>query len=133
MILFLLKYRKWIGYGIAVLLVLSLFFAYRHSLIKMGRDEGREEIRKEWAASIAVANGEIARKDAAYQALQSERDKVALEVQALRNRPLPAPKTLVVEVPTSAPVSTRPRISADFLRVYNSLAGAADSGAPAPK
>jgi len=48
MILFLLKYRKLIGYGIAVLLVLSLFFAYRHSLIKMGREQGRAQVQALW-------------------------------------------------------------------------------------
>ena len=127
MILFLLKYRKLIGYGLAVLLVVSLFFSYRHSLIKMGREEGREEVRKEWAASITVANGEIAKKDAAYAALQSERDKAMAEVNALLNRPQPAPKTLIREVPTSAPVATCPRLSADFLRNYNATADAADS------
>ncbi len=122
------KYRRLIGYGLAVLAIFAIFLAYRHSLIKMGREQGRLEVRAEWDEAISFANREIAAKDAAYQALQSERDKVALEVQDLRNRPLPAPRTLIREVPTDAPVSTCPRLSPDFLREYNARADAADPG-----
>ena len=127
MILFLLKHRKLIGYGLAVLIVAMSFLAYRHSLIQDGVKLGREQVRKEWAYSISVANGEIEKKNKAYAALQGERDKAKAEVEDLRNQPLPAPKTLIREVPTSAPVSSCPRLSPDFLHSYNALADAADS------
>ena len=122
------QYRKWIGYGLAVLAILAMFLSYRHSLIKMGREQGRAEIRILWDESIAKANREILARDAAYQALQSERDKVALEVQELLNRPPPAPRTLIREVPTDAPVTTCPRLSPQFLQEYNARTDAANAG-----
>ncbi len=127
MIAFVLKYRKLIGYAIAALLLISLVLAWRHSLISDGIKLGREQVRKEWANSIMIANREISIRDAKYAALQGERDKAKAEVEAIRNRPIPAPRTLIVEVPTNAPVSTRPHLGPDFLRSYNAAADAADS------
>ena len=120
------KYRRLIGYGLAVLAIIAMFLTYRHSLIQDGVKLGREQVRREWAASITVANGEIAKKDAAYAALQGERDKAKAEYLALLNRPQAAPRTLIREVPTDAPAATCPRLSPDFRMRYNSAADAAD-------
>jgi hypothetical protein len=126
------KYRKWIGYGLVICSVLALFFAYRHALIKKGREEGRAEVLAKWDEAISVSNREIAKKDTAYAALQGERDKASAEVQALLNRPPPDPRTLIVRIPTDAPVTSCPDRSPEWVRAYNALAAAADSGAPTP-
>jgi hypothetical protein len=52
-ILFLLKYRKWIGYGLAVVLLVGLFLAYRHSLIEMGDKRGAARIQALWDRDTA--------------------------------------------------------------------------------
>jgi hypothetical protein len=121
------KYRKWIGYGLAVLAIFALFLSYRHSLIKMGREQGRLEVRAEWDEAVSVANREIAKKDAAYAELQGERDKANAKVQELLNRPPPDPRTLIVRIPTDAPVTACPDRSPEWRLQYNALADAADS------
>lgn len=126
----LFKYRKWIAYGIAALLLITLVLGWRHNLItaahRDGVIEGSAKVQAQWDKAVEAANRETARRDSEYQALQGERDKVALEVQALLNRPLPAPRLLIREVPTDAPVSSCPRLGPDFLRLYNAAADAAD-------
>jgi hypothetical protein len=127
------KFRKWIGYGLAILAIIAIFLTYRHSLIKMGREQGRLEVRAEWDEAVSVANREIAAKDAAYQALQGQRDMMAAEVQALLNRPPPDPVKLIVRIPTDAPVSSCPDRSPEWRLQYNALADAADPGAATPR
>ena len=122
----LFKYRRLIGYGLAVLAILAMLLTYRHSLIQDGVKLGREQVRKEWANSITVANREISMRDAAYAALQGERDKAKAAYIALLNRPPAAPRTLIREVPTDAPAATCPRLSPDFRVRYNAAADAAD-------
>lgn len=77
------KYRRLLVYGIAVLLVLSLFFAYRHSLIKMGRDEGRAEVQALWQKDKAawIATNEKIEADAKAQ-IEATRAK---NVEVLKN------------------------------------------------
>lgn len=54
MIAFLLANRKWIGYGLAAVLVAALLLAYRHSLIVDGRRQGEAKVQALWDADVAA-------------------------------------------------------------------------------
>lgn len=71
MIAFLLANRKWIGYGLAAVLVAALLLAYRHSLIVDGRRQGEAKVQALWDADVA------AREAVANKAIVAARAKEA--------------------------------------------------------
>jgi len=70
-IAFLLANRKWVGYGLAAVLVASLLLAYRHSLIVDGRRQGEANIQALWDADVMI------REAAANKAIVAARAKEA--------------------------------------------------------
>lgn len=71
MITFIWANRKWIGYGLAVILVAGLLLAYRHSLIVDGRRQGETKVQALWDADVA------ARQSAASKSIADARSKEA--------------------------------------------------------
>ena len=119
-------YRKWIGYGIAVLAIFATLWTLLHNYGVRHYNDGIADEKVLWAKSIEAANAKVRKQDADYLALQRERDKAKAEIEALRNRPPAAPRTLIREVPTDAPAATCPRLSPDFRMRYNAASDAAD-------
>ncbi len=125
MILFLLKYRKLIGYGLAVLAVSILAWrihAWRDGYLK----------RAEAVAQLATekAGREADRVEFAKRTEQSEKDraKLAADLEAIRakfaNLPPPTVLTRTVEVPIAPGQTTcpSPRIHSDFRLFWNTTA-----------
>lgn len=123
------KYRKWLAYGLAALAVALLAWrvaAWRDGYLK--REAAVAALHKEKEAREADLRQyaqDVERSEQERAALQGDLDAIRARFD---NLPIPAPKTLIrtVEVPRETQVTScpEPRVSVDFVRVFN------DAGKP---
>lgn len=123
------KYRKWLAYGLAALAVVLLAWrvaAWRDGYLK--RESAVAALHKEKEAREA----DLRKFAQDVEQSEQERAKLQRDLSSIQERfdnlPIPAPKTLIrtVEVPRETPVTScpEPRVSVDFVRVFN------DAGKP---
>ena len=137
----LLRYRRQIVYVLATLAAAGAvcFMLWRVAAWREGYQQRAAAVKalataekalKTCQDATAKANAAVAASNAAYEATEAERKAAQAAVLALLNRPPPNPKTLIVERPTNAPVSSCPDRSPEWRLRYNEIAASAADSHP---
>jgi hypothetical protein len=121
----LLRYRRWIAYGLAALAVAWALWAAIDGYGDRRASAEKAAVMARWAAATEASNAENRARDAEYERTKGERDAAMTQVAAILNRPPVDPKTLIVRVPTDAPGITCPDRGSEFRLRFNEIATSA--------